>query len=85
LNVYRHHFYGRCPTNGVRVSYSLTIKSNEVIPVEQILAATDSLDDRFHEEIADEMIARFGGTQTLEAEHHGVHIETLRAAPKAQA
>jgi hypothetical protein len=79
MNVYRHHFYGRCPANGVRISYSLTIKSNAVIPVEQILAATEDADDRFHEDIADELIERFGGTQTLEAEHHGVQIEPHRA------
>lgn len=81
MNIYRTSFYANCPTNGVRILYSLQISTREIIPVEQIVSAVESISEGFHEEIADELLQKFGGMQKLEAEHHGVHIETLRAEP----
>lgn len=78
-NTYTVHFYAECPTNRARISYTLQITSRSMIPVEEILTAADSTHEGYHEEIADDMLKRFGGTQKLEAEHHGVHISTLRA------
>jgi hypothetical protein len=78
VNTYTIDFFGTCPKNGLRVAYKLKISTGEVIPVEDILAAADLSDDKFHEDIADEMLTRFGGQQTLVADHHGVRIETIR-------
>lgn len=80
MNHYTTTFFGRCPTNGVRISYALQISTQAVIPVEQILMALDNTDHKFHEQIADMLIAKFGGEQTLTADHHGVSITTERTA-----
>lgn len=80
MNIYSTEFFSNCPVNGIRVKYQLEIKSEVAIPVEQILAAVDSVESKFHEEIADDLVARFGGEQTLVAEHHGVKILTVRSA-----
>lgn len=78
MNTYRTEFFATCPSNGVRIKYALTIKTAEVIPVEQIVVKVEGLDQAFHEEIADELSSAFGGKQTLVAEHHSVSIETER-------
>jgi hypothetical protein len=78
MNTYRTEFFCHCPVNRVRIKYSLSIKTSEVIPVEEILTVVAGYEDGYHEEIADELLQRFGGTQTLTAEHHGVTIETER-------
>lgn len=80
MNAYTTEFFTNCPNNGIRIKYRLRIerRDEELIPVEQIVAAVEAEDEGFHEEIADRMLARFGGTQTLVADHHGVTIETVR-------
>jgi hypothetical protein len=78
LNAYTTEFFANCPNNGFRIKYRLRIESSEVIPVEQIIAKVEAISDCYHEEVADEMLAAFGGAQTLVAEHHGVTIETTR-------
>lgn len=78
MNTYRTEFFATCPTNGVRIKYALVIETAEVIQVEQIVAKVESLDQGFHEEIADELLSAFGGRQMLVAEHHSVSIETER-------
>lgn len=78
MNTYTVEFFSACPLNGVRIKYTLKISTGAVIPVEQILAAVDALADAFHEELADHLQERFGGSQTLTADHHGVRIETIR-------
>lgn len=75
VNTYRHRFVSRCPVNGARIEYLLTIRTDRVIPVENILAAIPV--EGLHEAIAD-TLAKLGGHQTLIAEHHGVTIETER-------
>lgn len=60
------------------MQYRLRIEIETMIPVEQILATVEAIDDGFHEDIADGLLDRFGGTQTLVADHHGVTIETIR-------
>lgn len=77
MNTYTTEFFSLCPTNGVRIKYTLKITTGAAIPVEQILAGVD-LVEGFHEDIADQLQQRFGGSQTLTADHHGVRIETLR-------
>lgn len=78
MNTYRTEFFATCPINGVRIKYALTIKTAAVIPVEQIVAKVEGIDQAYHEEIADEIAIAFGGHQTLVAEHHSVVIETER-------
>lgn len=79
MNIYTTDFFANCPNNGIRIKYRLRIETRETIPVEQIIAAVESVSEGFHEEVADEMLQRFGGIQTLVADHHGVTIETQRA------
>ena len=80
MNAYSTEFFAQCPNNGVRIKYSLRIETASVVSVEEILAAVDLIDQKFHEEIADDLFGRFGGRQTLRAHHHGVDIETVRSA-----
>lgn len=77
-NTYSTEFFAKCPNNGIRIKYRLWIDSPTPIPVEQINAAVDAVDDVFHEEIADTLAQRLPGHQILTADHHGVTIETIR-------
>lgn len=83
MNAYTTEFFAACPNNGIRIKYRLRIETRQVLSVEEILAALDATDEGYHEEIADAMAERFGGVQTLTAEHHGILIETTRCAAKA--
>jgi hypothetical protein len=78
LNAYTFRFYANCPSNSVRIDYQLRIETKEVISVEELITAAENVEDGYHEELADQMLERFGGVQTLTAEHHGVTIETRR-------
>lgn len=78
MNTYKIKFFSRCPTNGIRIEYDLTIAHQEVVTVEKIIDATELMTRNYHEEIADQLHREFGGVQTLIANHHGVTIETLR-------
>lgn len=78
MNIYTTEFFATCPNNGVRIKYTLRIETTAVIVVEHILAATESYTTDFHEHIADALHGRFGGKQTLVADHHSVTIETVR-------
>lgn len=81
-NTYRAEFFARCPNNGARIHYTLTIETHEVIEVERINDAVDDYRRGFHEQIADALHRRLGGLQRLVAHHHGVDIETTRGALK---
>lgn len=78
MNTYRVEFFKLCSTNGVRISYSLRIETQRTILVEDLLAAVEAPGAQYHEDLADALVRRFGGRQTLTAMHHGVHIETER-------
>ena len=78
MNSYTTEFFSVCPNNGNRIKYKLRIDTHEAIQVEQIIAAVESESEGFHEEIADKLLNRFGGRQTLIADHHGVTIESTR-------
>ena len=77
-NIYTVEFFSKCPTNNIRIHYKLTIRTGNTIVVEDLLASVSSVDKAFHENIADDLFRIFGGHQTLEAEHHGVFIQTER-------
>lgn len=78
MNIYRADFHARCPVNAARIHYHWTLTTHEVVRVEEINDALDTIHAGFHENIADSLRALFGGRQTLIAEHHGVTIETTR-------
>ena len=78
MNTYETEFFCRCPKNNIRIKYLLTIQTSEKIMVEAIIEAVDMLMKGFHEDIADELYEKFGGLQTLAADHHGVKITTHR-------
>jgi hypothetical protein len=78
VNIYKVSFFSRCPTNNIRITYDLTIKTKNIILVEDLINYLTNIDKKFHEDIADELLSVFGGYQTLQAEHHGVFLQTLR-------
>ena len=78
LNAYTTEFFCNCPNNGIRIKYRWCVETDRTLRVEEIIATVELLDDKFHEELADELVSSFGGKQTLTAEHHGVTIETTR-------
>lgn len=77
-NIYRHQFVSRCPNNQQPIVYALEIETDAMVRVEHIVTAARVNECAFHEVIADDLHARFGGRQTLKAHHHGVDIETRR-------
>ncbi|MEK6294416.1 MAG: hypothetical protein V4793_24120 [Paraburkholderia tropica] len=77
-NIYRHQFVSRCPNNQQPIIYALEIETDQKVMVEHIVTAARINECAFHEAIADDLHARFGGRQTLKAHHHGVDIETRR-------
>lgn len=78
MNVYTTRFFSICPNNGGRIEYEVSIESEKVIQVEDIIDAVMLFDRGFHEEIADQLFREFGGRQTLTADHHGVTIRSNR-------
>lgn len=81
MNIYRHTFAAACPANGQMIIFSLEIQSEKMIYVEHIVTACALQKKAFHEQIADDLAARFGGYQVMKAHHHGVEIETRRGLP----
>lgn len=79
MNTYTTKFFACCPNNQVRIEYRLKIETRDVLSVEDIITGVQLHDEGYHEEIADHLLKRFGGVQTLVADHHGVTIETVRA------
>lgn len=79
MNNYQTTFSCRCPINNVRVNYELEISTDAVISVEELLDHIEEMYAAgFHELIADDLHAKFGGRQILKAFHHGVNITTIR-------
>lgn len=77
-NIYETEFFASCPTNQIRVCYKLKIETHEIIKVEEIIAAVESIRVGFHEDIANKLFAVFEGRQTLVANHHSIIITTIR-------
>jgi SRSO17 transposase len=78
MNIYRHQFVSHCPNNDKPIIYALSIETDGVIQVEHIVTAAALHKRAYHEAIADDLHARFGGKQVMTAHHHGVDIETVR-------
>lgn len=79
MNRYETSWYCKCPVNGIRILYQAKIETKEVIAVEELLEYIDKFyKDGFHELIADDLKEKFGGKQTITANHHSVTITTER-------
>ena len=78
MNKYSTKFIAICPVNDKPISYCLEIKHKDKILVEDILEEIAKYKSAFPEAIADDLFSKFGGRQTLIANHHGVVIETKR-------
>ena len=79
MNNYSTEFTARCPTNNLQIRYRLSISTDKVIRVEDILSCVSGFNSGYHEDFADAIFDRFGGRQQLIANHHGVTISTERA------
>ncbi len=84
MNKYHVKFFAKCPTNSVRVEYTLVIIVRKTIRVETLIDAISKYDNWYHEDIADSLSDRFKGQQVLAAFHHGVFIETNRVSPNTK-
>jgi hypothetical protein len=78
VNIYRTTFFARCPENGEVITYALAIHTGVTVMVEAIRAEVESITEGYHEAIADQLCAKFGGSQRLVARHDCVEIETIR-------
>lgn len=78
INIYRHTFSAKCPSDGEMIVYSLEIRSPKMILVEHIKTATALIKEGFQEQIADALIDRFCCEVEVKAVHQGVSIESLR-------
>lgn len=78
MNIYRTTFIAECPNNGQQIVYELEIQSDRKIMVEHITTACRLFRRGYHEDIADALLQQLGQRQILKANHHGVHIETVR-------
>lgn len=78
LNIYKHSFWATCPVDAARIKYHLQIESEHKIIAEQIEQECLFSEPAFHEDIADKMLTKFSGRQTLAAVHGSVAIETIR-------
>lgn len=78
MNKYQTKFVIECITNQKPIMYRLTIVTHETIIVEELLEFIKKLKTNYHEKIADELFKKFGGKQTMIANHHGVLIKTKR-------
>lgn len=79
MNNYKIEFFSKCPVNNIRIHYKLTVKTKNIIMVEQLVDFVSHLDNCLHEDIADKLFNNFGGNQTLEANHHSVFLWTERS------
>jgi hypothetical protein len=79
INIYTQRFQAICPANGGTIDYVLSIEATRTIMVEDIQSAVGEFKTGYHEDFADRLSRKFGGTQKLVAHHHGTDIETVRS------
>lgn len=77
VNTYVLSFRSPCPSNGAPIDYRLTIDSESMLLVEDVMGLVSGVSG-YHEKIADDLFARLGGKQTMVANHHGVTVVTTR-------
>jgi hypothetical protein len=78
VNTYRFSFMRLCPSDGALIDYRLEISTRQTIMVEDLISACVQVGPVYHEALAEDLLARFGGRQTLEAVHQGVTVTTVR-------
>lgn len=78
MNIYKYSFKAKCPVNGLLIDYSLTIRTERFVKVEDLIAECNAAESVFHEALADRLLEKFWGEQVMVAHHHGVDIETHR-------
>lgn len=80
MNTYEYSFTSKCPNDEHGyIFYTAIIKSKKIIMVEDIIKhCADNYKKEYHENIADGLIKRFGGSQRLIAVHKKVKITTIR-------
>lgn len=78
MNKYSMSFMCECPKNKKPIIYFLEIETKSIIMVEDLMEFCDNIQSGYHENIADEISGKFGGNQTMIANHHGVTIKTER-------
>ena len=78
MNKYETKFRNQCPTNSLVIDYYLVIEHDRKILVEDLTECLSKMMPSYHETIADYLVDKFGGKQTLRAMHHGVLITTER-------
>ena len=78
MNTYETTFTVKCPNDDDSIDYTLRLRSDSTIWVEDINRATDIKTGAFHESIADGLYALLGGRQVITAVHQGVKIKTVR-------
>lgn len=80
MNTYSIEFYAKCPSNGVRIKYALTIQTTHLIMVEDIVEFIEDNTAKpvYQEALAEAIASMFPGVHTMRAHHHGVDIETVR-------
>lgn len=81
MNIYRHTFVARCPSDGEMIIYRLQIETQGMVMVEHIKTATSLIKEGYQERIADQLHQQLGGVQRLVATHQGVDIESIRGTP----
>lgn len=79
MNKYTYSFNVKCPNDEHGfIYYTAVIEIEKMIMVEDIIEYCDLYKKEFHENIADDLINKFGGKQTITATHKNVKIETIR-------
>ncbi|MCU9949816.1 hypothetical protein [Pseudomonas sp. PDM13] len=81
MNIYRHTFVARCPSDGEMIIYRMEIKTKGMVMVEHIKTATSLIKEGYQEQIADQLQQQLGGVLRIEATHQGVEIESIRGVP----
>lgn len=77
MNTYRYTFVSICPGNGEFIVYHLELKHPDRVLVEHIKIACALHRTGYQEEIAADLHKRLGGRLRLQANHHGVAIESV--------
>lgn len=80
MNIYRHQFLAVCPSDKASIKYALQIEAAFTIMAELIEQECRFDGPAYHEDIADKLLARLGGKQSLTAIHGKVEIETRRGS-----
>lgn len=79
MNTYKTIHRADCPNGTLKDAYKITIRSQDTIMVEDILAALGNAPQAiFQEDLADQLRAQLGAV-TVSGWHHGVHITSFRA------